>query len=644
MPVSATVGWLPISPDDLALKDNPKEPGADAMILYREVTIDARKANVSGDSTEEYMRIKIFTQAGTRFGHVVIPYDQSWETVPYVTGRTILPDGTIKDFDGQALNSTIERAGETSYFAKTFTLPDVQPGCIIEYKYDVQARPGAISNERWELSREMYTREAHFVYYPNDIFANAGYLPQYRPYLLPAGAKMNENADHSFSMVLHDVPAVVDEPLMPPKAVIEPNIEFYYVTPGQPDPTDPPAKFWRHYAKIWDSEISHFDSKTDALNQELSKIVSAGDSPDTKLRKIYARVEQIRNLSMEDYRSQKETKAEDLTPDKNVADVLEHGYATGHQINLTFIGLARAAGFNATEVYVAPRNNSIFVPNRNDVGELRAELVWVKAGSQEYYLDPSARFYPFGMLPWYESEAGGIRVDGHTPTVVATPDPTATQATIERTAILNVKADGSIAANIRIDFTGLEGAMLREQYREDDQTGRVKDLENRMKRSLPVGAELAITKIDNWDDIEKPVHVEATLKVTSYGSTAARDMLLPMDIFQATQAGDFSEQTRHNAIYFPYPYEELDTVTVNAPPGYKIDALPKPQKIDLKAALYEITPASQGNSVKVTRELMIGGVLFAKENYPTFRAFFGAVRTNDNAQMVLQNSQTGQLQ
>ncbi len=642
-PMFATVGWLPVSPEDLALKDNPKEPGADAMILYREVVVDARKANVSGDSLEEYVRIKIFTQAGTKYGHIVIPYDQSFETIPYVAGRTILPDGTIKDFDGQVLNSTLTRVGETEYFAKTFTLPDVQPGCIIEYRFDRQARPGWLHDEEWTLSSNMYTREAHFTYYPNDIFYQAGYHAQYRPYLLPAGAKMKENADHSYAMELQDLAAIVDEPLMPPKAVMEPSVEFYYVTPGQPDPTDPPAKFWGHYAKQWDGEISHFIDKKDALNQELSKIVAGGDSPDTKLRKIYARVEQIRNLSMEDYKTQKETKAEDLKPDNNVADVLDRGYATGRQINLTFIGLARAAGFDATEVFVAPRNTSIFVATRNDVGELRDGLVWVKAGSQEYYIDPSARYYPFGLLPWYESEAGGIRVDGHTPTIVTTPEPAATQATIERTASLNVKADGSISANIQVDFTGLEGAMLREDDRKEDPTGRTKDLESRIKGWLPVGSELAITKIENWDDIEKPVHVEGTLKIGSYGSTAARDMLLPMDIFQATQAGDFAQQTRHNPVYFSYPYQEIDSVTVNLPTGYKIDALPKPQKIDLKAAIYEITAANQGNSIEITRRLTIGGVLFAKETYPTFRAFFGLVRTNDDAQVVLESTQTSQL-
>ena len=51
--------WLPIPPEDLALKDNPLNPGAHAMILYRENSIDAKASSVV-----EYDRIKIFTEEG----------------------------------------------------------------------------------------------------------------------------------------------------------------------------------------------------------------------------------------------------------------------------------------------------------------------------------------------------------------------------------------------------------------------------------------------------------------------------------------------------------------------------------------------------------------------------------------------------
>ena len=82
--LSATEGWLPVPPEDLALKDNPKQPGADAMILYRESVIDARKANTDGDTVEDYYRIKIFTQEGTKHAHIEIPFGKGWEDVNYI--------------------------------------------------------------------------------------------------------------------------------------------------------------------------------------------------------------------------------------------------------------------------------------------------------------------------------------------------------------------------------------------------------------------------------------------------------------------------------------------------------------------------------------------------------------------------------
>ena len=74
-PATATVGWLPLPPEDLAMKDNPAGPGADAMILYRESVVDTRKANSDGDSDEEYYRIKIFKKEGTKQGHVEVAFN-----------------------------------------------------------------------------------------------------------------------------------------------------------------------------------------------------------------------------------------------------------------------------------------------------------------------------------------------------------------------------------------------------------------------------------------------------------------------------------------------------------------------------------------------------------------------------------------
>jgi hypothetical protein len=58
--------WLPVPPADLALKDNPAQPGANAMILYRRSHVDAQRVNIDEDFDEEYLRIKVFTARGAK--------------------------------------------------------------------------------------------------------------------------------------------------------------------------------------------------------------------------------------------------------------------------------------------------------------------------------------------------------------------------------------------------------------------------------------------------------------------------------------------------------------------------------------------------------------------------------------------------
>jgi len=629
--------WQPISPDDLTLKENPKQPGADAMILYRQVVVDASKASSNGDSDEEYIRIKIFTQAGVSQGHVNIPFVKENETIPYVAGRTIHPDGSIVKFDGQVLESTIEKFSGIKVLAKTFTLPDVQPGCIIEYIFQRQTKPGYVIDRReWEVSQPIYTREAHFTYVPFTGYGS-DLRPYYSPYLLPADAAMKEQVNGSYTMVVHDIPGVVEEPLMPPAATIQSRVEFYYQGDG-PAQSDPSDHYWGYYAKKWDGDIDHFIDKKNALNNQLSKLVNAGDTPEVKLRKIYAGVLQIRNLNMEDYKTAKEHKDENLKENNNVEDVLNRGYAYGYQINYLFIGLARAAGFDATQIRVAPRDEELFIPQRNQVSQLRRSIVWVHAGSQDYYFDPSSRYFPFAMLPWYDTGTGGVKADKHAGTVVQTPYPLSTDAEIVRHAELEVSPDGSISGTLQVDYTGQRAALIREERRKDDDTERMKNLEDAIRSWLPAGSEFSVTKIANWDDIEQPIHVEGTLKIPSFANSAAQRLLMPVELFQMTQSREFASEKRTNVVYFHYPYEEIDDIKFQLPPGYKAESLPPARNVDLKAVASDITADTQGNTVEVKRHLAVHGILFSKDEYITLRKFFGIVKTNDNAQMVLQNA------
>jgi hypothetical protein len=632
-PISASDEWLPIPPADLALKDNPASPGANAMILYLQSDIDSK-----GSWVEEYVRTKIFTQEGTKEGDVEIPFGGKNTSIEGVRGRTIHPDGTVVNFQGKVFDKTIVKAGGYRQMAKSFTLPDVHPGSIIEYKYREQDDQDYYINESWIVTNRLFTRDERFTIKPD----TREYALQmaYRQFNLPAGTVLPTlQPNGTFTMDIHNIAGLEEEEYMPPKRTLEGRVDFFYKNRNDPD-KETPEHFWKRTAKTWSDEVDRFVNKKSALESDLAQTIDANDSPEAKLRKIYARVEKLRNLSIEDSKTVKEQKQEQLKPNANVEDVLKHGYGTARQLNYTFTGLARAAGFPTFEVFVAPRHVNLFNPALMDASELSADVVWVHAGTQDYYLDPAAAFYPFGMLPWFENTTQGVRCKKDGGEVEATPQAHAAEAAMMRTADVEIDSEGEATVKIQVDFTGQLGAYRRRQIHDEDEAGRQKTLEEEIKASLPAGSTFDITAIKNWNNNELPVHVEGTAKIPTLGTSAGRRMLIPAAVFQASEPAAFHPEKRLYPIYFNCPYQDIDDVKLHVPAGYKIEGVPPERKVKPGAVAYEISAAQQNNVVEVKRLLEIDGLLFPTASYKALRTFFNYVKTDDDAQIVLQNAES----
>src|SRR6202035_5122208 len=155
--------WQPISPEELQMTSVPEAPGAPAVILYRQV--DRDDSDRTGHQYT-YVRIKILTEEGRKYADVEIPYFKEQGTIHGLKARTIRPDGTIANFEGKAFDKTIVKARGLKYLAKTFTLPDVQVGSIIEYRYTYDMTENYVYDSHWILSDELFTRSAKFSLKP----------------------------------------------------------------------------------------------------------------------------------------------------------------------------------------------------------------------------------------------------------------------------------------------------------------------------------------------------------------------------------------------------------------------------------------------------------------------------------------------
>lgn len=628
-PAHSKDAWLPITPEELAMKDNPLSPGSAAMILYREMT-----TNDPESYETHYYRIKVFTEAGRKHADVEIAYLKNFLNVTDLKARTIHADGTVVSWDGQAFDKVVVKTRRVSYRAKTFTLPDVQVGSIVEYRYTVRWDPQLLYASRWLVQHPLFTRKAHFSVKP---YLKSRYNFRGTSFLPPAYGTPKKLNDGTISLDVQDIPGIADEEYMPPQDEVRGRLYFYYTTHGE----ETPDQFWTREGKEWYEAVEDFIGKKKGVQQEAAAIAGGSDPAEARLRKLYARVQQIRNLSYERSKSEAEQKQANLKDNGNVEDVLKHGYGYRSEINRLFVGLARAAGFEAVVVRIAERDDNFFHYELLEADQLTGEVALVRLGAQDVYLDPGTPRCPFGLLSWEKTGVKGIKLDKQGGTMVQTPNPVASDALEQHKAMVRLDAEGTLSGSLEVAYSGQEALSRRLDAMDTDETGRRKAIEDEIKALLPSTAELKLGKISGLEASEGPVTVEATVEIPGFAISTGRRLLLPMALFQFNNRHPFSYAQRTYPVYFEYPFEQRDEVDLQIPPGTQVESLPAPRTAMAAFGNYQISRDKQADHVRLQRHLLIGGVIFMQNHYPDLRGFYDKVTAGDGDQVVVQYAQTG---
>jgi len=616
--------WLPITPRDLATESEPKAPGASAIYLYRQVDRD------DNDPSETvYYRIKVLTEEGRKYADIEIPYDKRKERVRSIEARTVRPDGSIADFDGTVFEKPLIRGRGTKLFAKTFTLPDVQVGSIIEYRYRHDLPYGYVYNSRWLLSDDLFTKHAKFSLSQYLDFS----LRYSWPAGLPEGTQPPKREQSRIRLETHDVPAFVSEDYMPPADEMKYRVDFVY--DSEPMMDKEPADFWKKVGKKRYRIVDDYIDKRRAMEQALAQIVAPDDSPEVKLRKIYARTQQIRNLSYERNKSEQEAAREAQKDAKNVADVWNLGYGYGEEITWLFLALARTAGFDAHPVLVSTRDDYFFNIRLMNERQLNSNVVVVNLDGKELYFDPGTSLLPFGKLPWSETAVKGLRLDKSGGTWVSTPLPSASEARTERRANLKLTNRGTLEGKLTVTYTGLEALWRRLQQRNEDDAERKEFIEDQIKRDIPVGIDVTLTNEPQWDSSDDSLVVEYDLEVPGWAAAAGQRALLPVGLFGNREKHIFKHATRVHPLYFSFPYKTLDDITIELPKGWQVESLPAARNNNLKVLEFTSSAQSKEGSLHIKRELAVEMLLVDKKFYNQVREFFRAVKASDEEQIVI---------
>jgi Domain of Unknown Function with PDB structure (DUF3857)/Transglutaminase-like superfamily len=624
--------WIQPAPEELQMTAEPAAPGAPAIFLYLEERADD---NMHIHTT--YVRLKILTEKGKQYADQEINYEGGQFKIVGVEGRTIHTDGTVIPFTGKPYQKLVKKNGKEKYKATVFSLPDVQVGSIIEYRYTLSYDSGLVLAPRWYLQGPLYTRKAHFYFLPSEHViedghggvmqghvANAAYLP-------PGVAVVFAPSNRSYTIDVQNIAPYPEEDYMPPMHNYTYRALFYYTIARTTD------EYWATEGKYWSKKADRF-MDSGKLASIATAIVSPSDTPAEKLQKIYGAVMTVENTTFTREHSGAEDKALGVKI-KTAADIWAQKRGDRDEITRLFVGLARAAGFKAYLAYVTNRDYNLFVPDYLDMSQLDDEIAIVEVQGKEAFFDPGERYAEFGALHWKHAATQGIRQTDKGTAVFLTPSPQYQSTTEMRIANLEIKPDGKVSGGIRIALTGTTALRWREFALSNGEDALKQQFTETVQAQMPAGIEV---KIDHFLGLTAwNTNLMAILNVTgSMGTSTAKRVFLPATFFESTSHPLFALDKRTEPIDLSYPYTAQDIVEIKLPPGFDIENLPKDTEFsDPQNTFYQAKFTREPDRLKSQRILVVGNVIYKADEYPPLKDFYQKVNAKDKEPAVLQFTQ-----
>jgi hypothetical protein len=147
-------------------------------------------------------------------------------------------------------------------------------------------------------------------------------------------------------------------------------------------------------------------------------------------------------------------------------------------------------------------------------------------------------------------------------------------------------------------------------------------------------SEVSLANTPDWDSADTRLVAVFNVKVPGWANITGQRAFSPIGLFGAREKRAFLHGFRVHPVYFAYPFEMADDITIALPAGWEVNSVPQALHSDIKVMSYE-TAAEQGTGkLHLQRKLVVNMVLLDQKYYGSLQDFFDKARTGDDEQVV----------
>lgn len=654
------IDWAPVSAEELSNLKPQVEPEAPAEIVLWNIEVDDR--NYPQDrKTTEYIRYKIFSPEKVDQITRISDIDEADSDNMFdLHARLISPSGQIREFGKESIKerNVVKHGSDGSLLGwlgssdeqklkeRFLAISGVEPGAVLEYKitrrinepdvFDAfQAQKEGIPVRQLEYKIRISPR-TDLVTHHAFIFNNQG-------------AKMTEDSKaKTVTFTAQNLPSVVVEPMVGPVTDYTLTILSCYESctlylqprTGRvdvPDHVEAKAGPWAYVATLFDWLERDRGYQTGRVKKLASDLTAGVPDETEKARRIHRFVQMlVQNHAKGRDKATSKSKEPDSLDDVLDWEKLPEKAFSPAEFHWLAIALYRAAGLDAHTVLLPNREFTRFNPDlvsrvflSDFAAAVRIKNQWQFAAAQ------NATPLPFGQLPWQHEGAAGLLALAQQQAFIPIPCTRPDQSVIASYGVLTLDAEGTLTGDCRRTFTGQTAATLRRLLRQADTPHQ--QAIARSKFGLdPRVVEVTLDNITGLDDPDETLKLEGKLRWPGFAVPTKNWLIVRPAVFRADATSPFTATSRHQPVHFRFPWEEIDWLMIQLPPGWEPEALSPP-------------PANPGNALhhrlqysfdkaqrmfQIRREFAVNVIDIPVPNYAQLKAWYDQVISDDRHELV----------
>ena len=637
------VDWAPITEEELSLSQPKIDPDADAEAIFWDVWIaDQSQGDMLQNVRTHYVRVKIFTERGVESQSTI---DLTGATGTPLTvrvhdlqGRTIKPNGAIHELEKAAIfERTVAKAGGVKVRTRSFSMPNVEAGDIIEYQWREFYDNNFTSHDRLYFQRDVPTWRVTYHIRPHPLAAEVGLTMRSQSFNVEHSGFKKGVQDY-WDVSVTNSPAFKDEPYMPPEDEVRSWVLMFYAKDNKLDA----ERFWTEHGKNIHKEFSALTKPDGAVKKKALELTAGAASDEEKLNKIldFCRRE-IRN-PYHDRSGVSAEEREKIKDNKGPGDTLRNMQGSGFEVNMLFASLLQSAGLDARAALTTRRDGRFFNINFLDPYFLSDNVVAVRIGESFRYFDLSYPYVEPGMLSWAQEGVAALIPDAKQPTWEQTPMSQPDKTTTRRIADFRLLADGTLEGAVRIEHFGHYAVSRKATYDGLSEQERIDSFTEGVTGRLST-AEVTEMKFENVDALDGPFAYSYKVRVPGYAVMTGKRMFFQPNFFERNIAAPFSAGERLHDIYLRHGWRELDTITIQLPEGLEFEEAGAPEGTTIPNvghynAKLNLTPDGK---LIYAREFVFGEngmILFPKTSYGQFKGLFDLLKKQDDHVLTLRSA------